>query len=253
MVTEGERLAGKTGVIAIDGQVAAGKTVVGRNLAQRLGCQFLDTGIMYRAITWLALENSIATDYEVGLGELAQRATMRLQDVEGRTIHVAIAGKENPPEERELSAELRTSEIDRHVSLVARLSLVRRELVRLQRDIADQSLRETGGIVMVGRDIGTVVLPDADLKVFMAASPQVRAQRRYAELVAQGQPADYEQILENAQTRDRIDSQREDSPLTQAPDALLIDTDNLTIDQVVERILDQFHARAAPKTGQAES
>ena len=253
MVTEGERLAGKTGVIAIDGQVAAGKTVVGRNLAQRLGCQFLDTGIMYRAITWLALENSIPTDYEVGLGELAQRATMRLQDVEGRTIHVAIAAKENPPEERELSAELRTSEIDRHVSLVARLSPVRRELVRLQRDIADQSLRETGGIVMVGRDIGTVVLPDADLKVFMAASPQVRAQRRYAELVAQGQPADYEQILENAQTRDRIDSQREDSPLTQAPDALLIDTDNLTIDQVVERILDQLHARAAPKTGQAKS
>lgn len=253
MLKEGERLAVKGGVIAIDGQVAAGKTVVGRNLAQRLGCQFLDTGIMYRAITWLALESSIPMDDEGGLGKLAERATMRLRDVEGRTIHVAISSNENPPDERELAAELRTSDVDRHVSLVARVSTVRRELVRQQRAIADRSLNETGGIVMVGRDIGTVVLPQADLKVFMAASPQVRAQRRYAELVAQGQPADFDQILENAQTRDRIDSQREDSPLAQAPDALLIDTDNLTINQVVDRILEQLHARAVPKTGQAES
>ena len=245
-------MAGKAGVIAIDGQVAAGKTVVGRTLAQRLGCQFLDTGIMYRAITWLALENSIPMDDEQGLGDLAQRATMRLGDVDGRTIHVAIAANENPAAERELATELRTSEVDRHVSLVARVSSVRRELVRQQQDIADWSLREMGGIVMVGRDIGTVVLPDADLKVFMAASPQVRAQRRYAELVAQGQPADFDQILENAQIRDRIDSQREDSPLVQAPDALLIDTDNLTIDQVVERILQRLHTGAVPKTGQAE-
>ena len=252
MLKEGERLAGKAGVIAIDGQAAAGKTVVGRTLAQRLGCQFLDTGIMYRAITWLALESSMPMDAERGLGKLAQRATMRLQDVEGSTIHVAIPTDEGPSKEWKLGAELRTSDVDRHVSLLARVSPVRRELVRQQRDIAERALHETGGIVMVGRDIGTVVLPHADLKVFMAASPQVRARRRYAELVAQGQPADYDQILENAQTRDRIDSQREDSPLAQAPDALLIDTGNLTIDQVVERILDRLHARATPKTGQAE-
>ena len=234
----------KAGIIAIDGQAAAGKTVVGRTLALRLGCQFLDTGIMYRAITWLALDKSIAMEDERGLGELAQQATMRPDDVAGHAILVALPTSGGLPDERELGTELRTAEIDRHVSLVARVSPVRRELVRQQRDIASRSLRETGGIVMVGRDIGTAVLPDAALKVFMAASPRVQAQRRYAELVAQGQPADYYQILENAQTRDRIDSQRADSPLVQAPDALLIETDNLTIHQVVDRILGRLHARS---------
>ena len=227
------------GVIAIDGQVAAGKTAVGRELARRLGCPFLDTGIMYRAITWLALQRSVSMDDERGLGDLAEQAAMQLRDLAGRSILV---------DGRELGPELRSSEVDDHVSLVARVSDVRREMVRQQRDIADLASRHQGGIVMVGRDIGTVVLPDADLKVFMVASPEVRARRRYDELRAQGQVADYDQILANALSRDRIDSQREDSPLAQAADALLMDTSDLSIDQVVEQIVDLLNLEAGRAT-----
>ena len=227
------------GVIAIDGQVAAGKTAVGRELARRLACPFLDTGIMYRAITWLALQRSVSMDDERGLGDLAEQAAMQLRDLEGRSILV---------DGRELGPELRLSEVDDHVSLVARVSDVRREMVRQQRDIADLASRHQGGIVMVGRDIGTVVLPDADLKVFMVASPEVRARRRYDELRAQGQQADYQQILANALSRDRIDSQREDSPLAQAADALLMDTSDLSIDQVVEQIVDLLNLEAGRAT-----
>ena len=190
---------------------------------------------MYRAITWLALQREVATDDAAGLGELAMRAVMQLRDLEGRFILVG---------ERELGPELRSAEVDDRVSLVAQVSGVRRELVRQQRDIAARARRDSGGIVMVGRDIGTVVLPDADLKVFMVASPEVRARRRYDELLAQGQPADYDQILANAVSRDRIDSQRADSPLAQAADALVMDTSDLTIDQVVGRILERLGSTA---------
>ena len=227
------------GVIAIDGQAAAGKTAVGRELASRLGCPFLDTGIMYRAITWLALQQSIKMEDEAALGNLAQQAVMQLRDLEGRSILV---------DGRELGPELRSAEVDDHVSLVARVSGVRREMVRQQRDIADLAARRRGGIVMVGRDIGTVVLPSADLKVFMVASPEVRARRRYDELLAQGQPADYDQILANALSRDRIDSQRADSPLAQAADALLLDTSELAIDQVVDHILELPGLKAGSAT-----
>ena len=221
----------KAGIIAIDGQAAAGKTAAGRELALRLACPFLDTGIMYRAITWLALRESLATDDETGLGRLAKGCTMRLPSADGTTILL---------DDIQLGPELRSAQVDDHVSLVAQVSGVRRELVRQQRDIAAQSGQERGGIVMVGRDIGTVVLPDADLKVFMMATPEVRAKRRYDELISQGQDADYEQILANALSRDRIDSERDDSPLAQAPDALVIDTSDLNINQVVERMLERL-------------
>ena len=224
----------KAGIIAIDGQAASGKTVVGRELARRRGCPFLDTGFMYRAITWLALRESVAMDDEVGLGSLARGCSMRLTGAEGSAILL---------NDFQLGPELRSTPVDENVSLVARVPGVRRELVRQQRDIAAQSAQEMGGVVMVGRDIGTVVLPDADLKVFMVASPHVRAQRRYDELVSQGQEADYQQILANALARDKLDSERDDSPLAQAPDALVIDTSNLTIDQVVERALEGLASR----------
>ena len=221
----------KAGIIAIDGQVAAGKTAVGRELARRLGCPFLDTGIMYRAITWLALRESVDMGDEPGLGKLAGGCTMRLTGAEGSAILL---------DDIQLGQELRSAQVDGHVSLVARVPSVRRELVRQQRDIATQSGQDRGGIVMVGRDIGTVVLPDADLKVFMVATPEVRARRRYDELVSQGQDADYRQILANALSRDRIDSERDDSPLAQAPEALVIDTSDLAIDQVVKRVLERL-------------
>ena len=239
MAQQEKDLKNRPGVIAIDGQVAAGKTAVGRELASRLGCPFLDTGIMYRAITWLALQREVATDDAAGLGELAQRAVLQLRDLEGRSILLG---------DRELGPELRSAKVDGHVSLVAQVSGVRREMVRQQRDIASLASRNQGGIVMVGRDIGTVVLPDANLKVFMIASPEVRARRRYDELLAQGQPADYDQILANALTRDRIDSQRADSPLAQAADALLVDTSELSIEQVVNDILERLRAGAGRNT-----
>ena len=229
----------KAGIIAIDGQAAAGKTAAGRELALRLVCPFLDTGVMYRAITWLALRESVATDDEAGLGRLAKGCTMRLTGADGTAILL---------DDIQLGPELRSAQVDDHVSLVAQVSGVRRELVRQQRDIAAQSGQERGGIVMVGRDIGTVVLPDADLKVFMMATPEVRAKRRYDELISQGQDADYEQILANAMSRDRIDSERDDSPLAQAPDALVIDTSDLNIDQVVERMLERLGSRVPGAT-----
>ncbi|MCY4366188.1 MAG: (d)CMP kinase [Chloroflexi bacterium] len=224
-------MSGKAGAIAIDGQAAAGKTAVGRELALRLGCPFLDTGIMYRAVTWLAIKEGVAMEDERRLSQLASSSTMQPSDQEANGL--VLNGIT-------LGTELRTAEVDQHVSLVARVSGVRQEMVRQQRDISARARQESGGIVMVGRDIGTVVLPDADLKVFMVASPQVRAQRRYDELVSQGHPADYRQILDNAMSRDRIDSQRADSPLAQAADALLVDTSDLTIDQVVEKILERL-------------
>lgn len=223
------------GTIAIDGQVASGKTAVGRELARRLGCPFLDTGIMYRAVTWLALQEAVSIDNSDALTQLAQGTSMQLNDLEGRTI--LLGG-------RELGPELRTAEVDRHVSPVSTVSGVRRDMVRQQRSIAERSCQDMGGIVMVGRDIGTVVLPDAGLKVFMTASPEVRARRRYDELIAQGMPADYDEVLANALSRDRIDSQRKDSPLAQAPDAFLVDTSYLTIEQVVARILERLGRKA---------
>ena len=143
-------MTGKAGIIAIDGQAAAGKTSVGRELARRLACPFLDTGIMYRAVTWLALRESVAMEDETSLDKLARNCRMALTGEDDNAILL---------DGRLLEAELRTAEVDNHVSLVARVSGVRRELVRQQRDIADRAGLDSGGIVMVGRDIGTVVLP----------------------------------------------------------------------------------------------
>ena len=225
-------MAAPAGVIAIDGQTAAGKTVVGRELARRLNCQYLDTGIMYRAITWLALRRNIAMDDETALSVLARNASLRLKGPDGDVLLL---------DDRELGPELRASEIDRQVSFVARVSGVRRELVAEQRAIAAAA---AGSIVMVGRDIGTVVLPDADLKLFMTASAPVRARRRYAEMLRQGHDANFDRVLRETIARDEIDSQRADSPLAQAPDAVLVNTDDLTVEQVVQLILKMVCAGA---------
>ena len=220
-------MSGKAGAIAIDGQAAAGKTAVGRELALRLGCPFLDTGIMYRAVTWLALKEGVAMEDERGLSQLASSSTMRPSDQEANGL--VLNGIT-------LATELRTAEVDQHVSLVARVSGVRQEMVRQQRDISARARQESGGIVMVGRDIGTVVLPDADLKVFMVASPQVRAQRRYdAGFRALRTPANSDILYRDP---DRIPTA--DSPLAQRRIALLVDTSDLTIDQVVEKILERL-------------
>ena len=210
-------------VIAIDGPVAAGKTAVGRVLAQRLGFTSLDTGIMYRAITWLALRTGVSVENETSLGELARKNPVNLEGDEGDRLSVAGYS---------LGPELRKSSVDRNVSLVSKASSVRRELVIQQRQIAAQ-----GKIVMIGRDIGTVVLPDADLKVYLTASPKNRAQRRWREMRNRGQTVELETVLSETLARDDIDSNRDDSPLKPAKDAWQLNTDRLDIEQVVQQII----------------
>lgn len=212
-------------VIAIDGPVAAGKTAVGKELAQSLGFASLDTGIMYRAITWLALHTGISVENETSLGDLARNNPVSLEGDEGN--RVSVAG-------HILGPELRESSVDRNVSMVSKASPVRRELVDQQRQIAAQSK-----IVMIGRDIGTVVLPDADLKVYLTASPVIRAMRRWREMRDRGEVVELETVLSETLARDDIDSNRDDSPLKPAKDAWQLNTDCLNIGQVVQKIVDR--------------
>ncbi len=213
--------------VAIDGTVASGKTSVGRLLAQRLGYSFLDTGVMYRALTWLALRRGVSLEDEKALANLARKANLQLNldpTAGGEYSEVRLEG-------REVSREIHDPSVGRETSVLARWLKVREVMVARQREMASQ-----GSIVMVGRDIGTVVLPHADLKVFLLASVEVRAARRQRELEERGQGTDYERVLRDVVERDRMDSERDASPLRPAPDARHLNTDNLTLEQVVERI-----------------
>ena len=210
--------------IAIDGPAASGKTVVGRRVAQRTGFRFLDTGAMYRAVTWEALQRGLKLEDESALVGLARDLSVQLVPTEGRE-RLLVDG-------RDVTGNLRKPEVDHGVSLVAQMPGVRRALVRQQRAIAIE-----GSIVMAGRDIGTVVLPDAQLKVFLTASVEVRARRRYQELQRIGDPVDYSQVVDELMRRDKIDSERTDSPLRPAKDAVTIDTDDLGVADLAERIL----------------
>jgi cytidylate kinase len=212
-------------IIAIDGPVAAGKTVVGRAVAERLGFWFLDTGVMYRAVTWLALREGAPLNDEEALGALAEAHTVQLVSTD--SSRVAIAGHEIGP-------ELREPEVEGNVSQVSKASPVRRALVARQRAIAAE-----GEIVMTGRDIGTVVLPDAGLKVYLLASAEQRARRRWQETRDRGRETAYETVLQETRDRDAIDSSRNDSPLRPAADAWRLDTGHLTIDEVVDRIVEK--------------
>lgn len=213
-------------VIAMDGPAASGKTVVGLRLARRLGYRFIDTGTMYRAVTWLALERGVPLEDEEALSRIAASVSIAFGDV---------PDGDAPPkvyvEGRDLSAEIRTPAVDRAVSQVSKVSGVRNALVKLQRAMARRR-----GVVMVGRDIGTVVLPRAELKVFLLASAEERAGRRHLELIQRGVSIAYEDVLSDLKRRDRLDTERAISPLVPAADARLIDTDNQGIDEVVERI-----------------
>ena len=212
-------------VIAIDGPVAAGKTVVGRSLASHLGFNYLDTGNMYRAITWLAIKSNIPTGDEAALETLAEQNPILITSPEGDRVE--IAG-------HNLGACLRTAEVTSQVSLVSQASGVRRALVAQQRALAG-----SGRIVMVGRDIGTVVLPGSELKIYLTASAQNRARRRWQELLDRGQDREFNLVLEETEERDRLDSHREDSPLKPAEDSWVVDTSDLDAEQVVQLILDR--------------
>ena len=196
---------------------------MGRSLAEALGYRFLDTGILYRALTWLALDRGIDVEDEEALGRLAQESVIRVKGHDEGTVYI---------NEHQVSEELRRPEVDRRVSLVARVPEVRAALVEQQREIAGE-----GRIVVVGRDIGTVVLPDAEVKLFLVASARQRAERRYAELAGRGHTVEFDQVLEDLAARDELDTERTHAPLRPAPDAIVLDTDGLDVRGVVAKVL----------------
>jgi cytidylate kinase len=210
----------KPATIAIDGPVAVGKNAIGSLLAKRLGYHFVDTGAMYRAITWLALERGLDWEDEKALGELAVEANIELG-----SQAVFVNGCD-------VSLEIRDEKVEKGVSIVARHSGVRRALVAKQRQMA-----QDGQVVMAGRDISTVVLPRAELKLYLTASAEERARRRYVELVQGGKKTDYEGVLAELKMRDKLDSERELAPLQIAPDAKIINTDGLSLEQVLAEIV----------------
>lgn len=222
-------MAGDVSVIVIDGPVAAGKTVVGRELARSLGFKYLDTGIMYRAIGWLSQQQGLHPDDEEAIGKLAQSTTVRIV---GEDSNQVIVG------DQQVGPELNTPEIARYASLVATIPQVRQAMVREQRAMSAE-----GRIVVVGRDIGTVVLPDADLKIFLTASVEERARRRWRQFRQEGREVDYAEVLQETRARDRRDSTRADSPLRAADDAVTLNTDQQTVDRVVQLLLEQVRKR----------
>jgi cytidylate kinase len=212
----------KPTLIAIDGPVATGKSVVGQRLARKLGYRFLDTGAMYRAVTWLAMERGVDPEDEAALTELASATCFQISEEDDQ---IRVDGAPIPLEEHR-------ARIDQLVSLVSKIPGVRVALVCKQREIASM-----GGIVVAGRDIGTVVAPDAPVKLFLVASSRNRANRRHKELVEKGKRIEFAQVLKDLEARDKLDSERAHSPLRPARDAYLIDTDSLTVEQVMERAL----------------
>jgi cytidylate kinase len=217
--------------IAVDGPSGAGKSTVGHALAQRIGATFVDTGLMYRALTLAAVERGIDVDDGGALGALATECRIEVErprpEHGDRRETVRLDG-------RDVTVDVREPRIDRAVSAVSRHADVRDAMLGLQRAAA-----ELGDTVMVGRDIGTVVLPGATLKVFLTASPQVRAARRAAEM---GTPGRAEAYLAEIERRDAADSGRDVAPLRQAPDALVLDTGQLGVDACVDAIVARLEA-----------
>jgi CMP/dCMP kinase len=222
--------------IAVDGSAASGKSTVGRRLAEALGYAFLDTGVMYRAVTHAALSRGVDVNDRGGLSELANTLSIEVRlPPPGRDgdSHILV-------DDQDVTGHLRDPGVEDAVSLVSRVAGVRDALVRKQREIAERS---SPGIVMAGRDIGTVVLPDADLKVYLDASLEERARRRHADFVESRPEVDREIVLEDIRRRDQIDSEREASPLRPADDSVIIDTDGKSFDAVLGQVLALAKAR----------
>jgi cytidylate kinase len=224
--------------IAIDGPAASGKSTMGKLLADGLGYLFFDTGVMYRAVTWAALERSLPIQDEAAVTSLAEEAVIDIQPPsksDGRNCDILIDG-------RDVTWDIRSAEVERHVSPVSVYPGVRRALTLQQRRIG---LR--GKVVMVGRDIGTVVLPEAELKIYLIASAEERARRRYNEVVARDGHASYEAILATIRQRDQIDSTRAVAPLRPAADAVILDTDQMDAQQVLEAVRSLVQKTNSPK------
>lgn len=215
--------------IAIDGPAAAGKTTIAKELAEKLGYIYFDTGLMYRAATYCAFQENVNLDDEADILAALAKLEMDVQqntDEPGNAPRIVLGGKD-------VTSQLRTPQVDEHVSQISAYPGVRRILTEKQREIGQR-----GQIVMVGRDIGTVVMPDADLKIYMDASVEARAKRRFVEFEKQGKEIAYEDILATTKQRDLIDSERAIAPLKAAEDAIVIDTTEMDKDEVLHLILD---------------
>lgn len=218
--------------IAIDGYSSCGKSTMAKDLAREVGYIYIDSGAMYRAVTLYCLENQLFTEEGIDTTKL-----------EAALPDIHISFQLNPATQRPMTFlngenvedRIRTMEVSSHVSPVAALPFVREALVKQQQDMGKEK-----GIVMDGRDIGTAVFPEAELKIFVVASAEIRAQRRYDELKAKGQEASYDEILANVEERDYIDQNREVSPLRQADDAILLDNSNLTIGEQKQWLKERF-------------
>ncbi|MCK5137289.1 MAG: (d)CMP kinase [Bacteroidales bacterium] len=221
-------------IVALDGNSSCGKSTYAKRIATELGYSYIDTGAMYRAVTLACLES--------GLFETTGSPPVQL--VEDLLDGIEISLQFNPERQRTeiylngrmVEDQIRGMEVSGHVSYIAAISAVRRKMVEYQR-----RLGEGKAVVMDGRDIGTVVFPDAELKIFLTASLEVRAMRRYKEFIEKGMPADMEEVKQNLEKRDHIDSSREDSPLKQAEDAIVLDNSHITVDQQMEWFQDVYN------------
>ena len=229
-------------IIALDGHSSCGKSTYAKRIAAELGYAYIDTGAMYRAVTLACMEAGLFdhTDGpDTGLVEA------QLEDIEVDLRYSKVKRRtETFLNDRMVEDIIRGMEVSSHVSYIAAIPAVRRKMVEYQR-----LLGEHKGVVMDGRDIGTVVFPDAELKIFLTASEEVRAIRRYKELIEKGMPADLEEVRLNIQKRDHIDSTRDDSPLKQADDAIVLDNSKMTVDQQMEWFRELYHRESNTSHG----
>jgi cytidylate kinase len=229
-------------IIALDGHSSCGKSTFAKRIAALLGYAYIDSGAMYRAVTLACME----------AGLFDTTPAPEVEKVEALLEGIDLDLRFNPQRQRTeiflnnrmVEDQIRGMEVSGHVSYIAAIPAVRRKMVEYQRRLGDGK-----GLVMDGRDIGTVVFPDAAMKIFLTASVKVRAMRRYKELIEKGMPADLEEVSRNIQERDRIDSTREDSPLRQAEDALILDNSEMTVDQQMDWFRDHFERIVAESDG----
>ncbi len=216
-------------IIAIDGPAAVGKSTMGKLIARKLGFIYIDTGAIYRAITWKVLKNNIDINNENMISDIVSSTCITIKKTNTNSLkdyyHIFV-------DEEDVTEEIRNPKIDQNVSQIAKLPKIRRQLIHLQRKLA-----EKGNIVMEGRDIGSVILPMADIKLYFTASEEERIKRRYKELIKKGYDVGYEEVKKQIAQRDEIDSKRKYAPLIKAKDAILIDSTEKSIEEVKDEIL----------------
>lgn len=217
-------------IVAIDGPAGSGKSTSAKLVAQRLNFLYIDTGAMYRAIAYLAMKDNILKDHKK-ISDFADNCSLKLEFIDGET-RIFVNGEN-------LTKEIRSPEVNANVSDVSKIAGVRAALVKKQREMAG----ENNGVVMEGRDIGTVVFPDADVKIYLTATIDERSTRRAKEFAQSGKNVPIETVRENLAQRDKIDSTRKISPLLQAEDAIVVDTSNTTVDEQVQIILDTVNKK----------